>query len=247
MTIVSDLPILWRMLLGTPAAADHQSRLDGFYRPQAERYDASRERLLHGRQDLFNAVDLPEGGVLVELGGGTGRNLEFLGERLDRLWRIYLVDLCPALLERAERRRRGRGWSNVVPVLADACTWRPPMPVDAVLCSYSLSMIPDWFTAVDNAQAMLRPGGIFGAVDFYVARRHPDPGLARHSWFTRTFWPAWFGHDGVRPDADHLPYLIRHFGRLRLDERCGTVPWLWGVRVPWYLFIGRRMDGFTAS
>lgn len=238
--LASDLPILWRMLRGQPEAADHQGRLDGFYRPQAERYDAFREKLLHGRRELFTILDLPEGGVLVELGGGTGRNLEFLGERLGRLWRVYLVDLCPALLERAEQRCRERGWSNVVPVLADACSWRPPMPVDAVACSYSLSMIPDWFAAVDNAAAMLRPGGVFGAVDFYVARRHPPAGLTRHSFFTRTFWPAWFGHDGVHPDADHLPYLLKRFARERLDEQRGSVPWLPAVRVPWYLFLGRQ-------
>ena len=247
MNLVGDLPVLWRMLRGQPEAADHQSRLDGFYRPQAERYDAFREKLLHGRRELFTALDLPEGGVLVELGGGTGRNLEFLGERLGRLWRVYLVDLCPALLERAEQRCRRNGWNNVIPVLADACTWRPPIPVNAVACSYSLSMIPDWFAAVDNAATMLRPGGVFGAVDFYVARRHPPAGLARHSFFTRTFWPAWFGHDGVHPDADHLPYLLKRFARERLDERRGTVPWLPAVRVPWYLFLGYQMVPANAS
>ena len=33
----------------------------------------------------------------------------------------------------------------------DACTWRPAAPVDAVFFSYALTMIPDWFRAVDNA------------------------------------------------------------------------------------------------
>ena len=52
-------------------------------------------------------------------------------------------------------------------------------------------------------------GGLIGTVDFYVARKHPAEGMAKHSWLQRTFWPTWFMMDDVRLNMDHVPYLLR--------------------------------------
>ena len=53
-------------------------------------------------------------------------------------------------------------------MLADATRFRPPEgAADVVTFSYSLTMIPDWFAALENAAAMLKPGGTIGVVDFY--------------------------------------------------------------------------------
>lgn len=233
-----SLAIVGSLLRGEPRHGRLADRLQGFYGPQAAGYDAFRERLLHGRSELIADLPLPEGGTLVELGGGTGRNLAFLGDRLDRLHRAWLVDLCPALLARAASRWRDH--AQVRTVEADACTWRPPQPVDAVLCSYALTMIPDWFAAIDNALAMLRPGGVIAVVDFFVARKHPAAGLARHGLLARHGWPLWFGHDGVHPSPDHLPYLQSRCETIGLHQDSGRVPWLCGLRAPYYRFLGRK-------
>lgn len=240
MSPAADLPVLWRLLRGMPRGGSHAERLEGFYRGQAAHYDRFRERLLHGRRELVESLELPEGGTLVELGAGTGRNAEFLGERLARLYRVHLVDLCPSLAALAEARAAEAGWGNVRVHRADAAAWRPERPVDAVLCAYSLTMIPDWFAAIDNAHAMLAPGGLFAAVDFFVARRSPGEGLARHSGFARHFWPLWFAHDGVHPSSEHLPYLRHRFATVSLHQALAPVPWLPGLRVPYYRFVGRR-------
>lgn len=242
MSLAADLRIAWRLVRGQPDGADHQARLDGFYAVQADDYDRFRERLLHGRAELCAelAARLPEGGTIAEFGAGTGRNLEFLGPALERCRQVYAVDLCPSLLRRAAARIAERAWSNVRAVEADATTWRAPQPLDAVLFSYSLTMIPDWFTAIDNALANLRPGGVLAVVDFHVSRRHPEPGLTRHGAVARWFWPAWFGHDGVHPNPDHLPYLRRCCRQLALYEGMGRVPMTPGLRAPYYRFLGQR-------
>ncbi|MGB5833438.1 MAG: class I SAM-dependent methyltransferase [Thiohalocapsa sp.] len=67
-------------------------------------YDASRERLLHGRSELIERLDTPAGAQVVELGAGTGRNLLFFGDRLGRFGQVELVDLCRPLLDQARRR-----------------------------------------------------------------------------------------------------------------------------------------------
>ena len=48
-------------------------------------------------------------------------------------------------------------------------TFEPEGPADVVTFSYSLTMIPDWVRALEQAWALLKPGGTIGIVDFYVA------------------------------------------------------------------------------
>jgi S-adenosylmethionine-diacylgycerolhomoserine-N-methlytransferase len=236
-----DAQVLLRLVRGQPRSGTHAQRLQAFYGPQAEHYDAFRERLLHGRDELMALLDPAPGMEAIELGAGTGRNLGFLGERLAGLRNIDLVDLCPALLEQA--RRRTRGLPNVRVVEADAVTYRPAGQVDLVYFSYSLTMIPDWRGALRNALTMLRPGGRLGVVDFYVSEPDPAPGLARHAALTRWFWPRWFGHDGVHPNPAHLSTLRNLCPDHELRERLAPVPYLPGVRVPYYVFVGRMPDG----
>jgi S-adenosylmethionine-diacylgycerolhomoserine-N-methlytransferase len=243
MMILDDSRVLLHLLRGQQREGSHAERLQQFYAPQAGHYDRFRERLLHGRRELIERLAPPPGATVVELGGGTGRNLEYFGPRLLSLARMEVVDLCPALL--AQARVRAARWPEVVSVVeADACTYRPQWAgttaVDCVYLSYALTMIPDWRGAIDNALSLLRPGGLLGIVDFYVSSADVPPGRARHGWIARQFWPRWFGHDGVRLNADHLPELLRRTEPLHLEERLAPVPYLPGVRAPYYLYVGRK-------
>jgi S-adenosylmethionine-diacylgycerolhomoserine-N-methlytransferase len=62
----------------------------------------------------------------------------------------------------------------------------------------------------------------------------------KHSALARFFWPTWFGHDNVFLSPDHVPYLQGRFKTVRLDERRGKVPYLFGMKAPYYIFIGRK-------
>jgi S-adenosylmethionine-diacylgycerolhomoserine-N-methlytransferase len=228
LAIGAEVRILWQMLRGASGAGDHAHRLEQFYAPQAQGYDAFRERLLHGRRELIARLPVYAGARVIELGAGTGRNLEFFGERLATFASVELVDLCPALLEVARERLQER--RNVRLVDADAGEYRPASPPDCAYFSYVLTMIPDWRRAIDNAIAMLAPGGTLGVVDFHL----PDDGLGSR------FWRAWFGHDGVWLSAEHLPYLRSRLEELLCEERSGPLPYLPGLRVPYYLFVGRK-------
>lgn len=243
--IGGDARILASLVRGQPGGGTHAERLQAFYGPQAERYDDFRERLLHGRAELIDRLAPAPGAYAVELGAGTGRNLGHWGARLQTLGRIDLVDLCPALLEQA--RRRSRGLANVRVVEADATAYRPASPVDLVYFSYSLTMIPDWRAALDNALAMLKPGGTLGLVDFYISAAAPPPGQVRHGALARWLWPRWFGHDGVRLDPAHLATLRARLVDGWLAERRAPLPYLPGVRVPYYLFVGRTAPQATAG
>lgn len=241
MSIWSDLRVLYHLTLAPVRGASHAQRMESFYSGQAAEYDDFRKRLLSGREELFAAIDVPDDGVWVDMGGGTGSNLELLGERIERLRKVYVVDLSPSLLTQVRRRANERGWKHVDAVQADATTFVPPEEhVDLVTFSYSLTMIPDWFAAAAHAGTLLRPGGQIGVVDFYVSRKYPTPPLNRHGWLTRTFWPAWFAGDNVHLSPDHLPFLQHHFAQQQVSECLGRIPLFPFVRAPYYWFVGTR-------
>ena len=65
-------------------------------------------------------MDIPMGGSWVDLGGGTGSNLEYFGTDIERLEHVFVVDLAKSLLEVARQRAAERGWDNVEVVEDDA-------------------------------------------------------------------------------------------------------------------------------
>ena len=240
MSRMSDLPVLWRMLRGMARDGDHAQRLEGFYAGQAAAYDRFRERLLHGRDELLASLPWQPGASLVELGAGTGRNLEPIADRIPGLASVHLVDLCPSLLAVARQRIAARAWSNVSAIEADATTWQPPHPIDIVVCAYSLSMMPDWRATVANACAMLKPDGVLAVVDFTVI----DPATARQAGVAaqpallRWAWRRWFGHDGVHPDPALLPHLASRLKTERLHVGRGRIPYL-PLRAAYLQYVGR--------
>src|SRR5262245_43616749 len=143
MAFASDLKILYHLLLKPVRGHDHAARMESFYSGQAEAYDDFRKRLLKGRQELWNMIQPPPGATWIDMGGGTGANLDYFGDRIAQLSKIYVLDLSPSLLKVARQRAVSKGWTNVETVEADATTFHPPTgQVDVVTFSYSLTMIP---------------------------------------------------------------------------------------------------------
>ena len=241
MSLLAELKTLYCVTLKRSRGADAAARVEAFYEGQADNFDSFRKRLLHGRRELFAALESPPGGVWVDMGGGTGWNLEQLGPRIDALGKAYIVDFSPSMLKVARRRIQQRGWKNVEAVEADAIHFCPPEGrADVVTFSYSLTMIPDWFAAIENAWSILKPDGVIGVLDFYVSRKHPAEGSARHGFFGRNFWPMFFSFNDLFLSSEHLPYLRRRFRQVRCSESRGRIPYLPLLRAPYYTFIGRK-------
>jgi S-adenosylmethionine-diacylgycerolhomoserine-N-methlytransferase len=81
---------------------------------------------------------------------------------------------------------------------------------------------------------------VIGVVDFYVTRKHPAEGLARHGFFGRNFWPALFSFNDVFLSSEHLPYLRRRFAQVSCAESRGRMPYVLLLRAPYYTFIGKK-------
>lgn len=241
-TLISDSRVLWNLLASPTKGNTHRERLNNFYQGQASSYDSFRQRLLHGRQEMITAMPVKMGDVWVDLGCGTGENIERFGDRLSVFSAIHLVDLCEPLLKVASERRSRLAEPDKL-TLHEADATRVVIPdasADLVTFSYSLTMIPDWFAAIDNALRILRPGGYLGVADFFVSRKHASGDEARHGWLTRTGWPTWFAMDNVFLNPDHLPMLRRRLDTVTLVQNRGHLAYLPFFKVPYYVFVGRK-------
>jgi len=241
MSLTSDLKTIVCCARGGGRGRTHAESLERFYGPQAAAYDDFRRRLLHGRRELYQRLPVPEDGIWIEMGGGTGANLEALGSRIGTLRHVYIVDLCPSLLQVARQRIAQQSWSNVTAVEADVTTFRPAGDTAHVITfSYSLTMIPDWAGAIAHAHELLVPGGHIGVVDFHTTPTHWSLPLPCHTWLSRQFWPRWFAHDRVMLNADHVLTLRHRFTPEHLSGHGGRIPYLPGLRMPYYQFVGRK-------
>ena len=104
MALLADLRVLYHLVLKPVRGENHAARMESFYSGQAEAYDDFRKRLLKGRAELYDQMQVPENGTWVEMGGGTGSNLEYLGDRIHQLKKVYVVDLADSLLDVATKR-----------------------------------------------------------------------------------------------------------------------------------------------
>ena len=219
-------------------------RLESFYKKQVDAYDQFREKLLTGRDQLMTSIPLKEGDALVDVGCGTGYNLTFLPEGvLSKLGKVTLLDLTESMLKTAQERAQKNHWDNVEVLRADATEWRPEKDsIDAATLSYSLTMIPDWFAAIDRVYDALKPGGYVGVVDFYIARKYPSKERMKQNFTTRWLWPIWFSFDNLFLSSDMLPYLSRKFEEVILIERADRMPYcpFFWKKTPRFVFIGRK-------
>ena len=108
MSFLSDLKVLYHLTMKPVRGKDHASRMESFYGGQAEAYDNFRKRLLKGREELWQLLEVPDDGIWADMGGGTGSNLENIGEDMGRLKKAYVVDLATSLLGVASERFQAR-------------------------------------------------------------------------------------------------------------------------------------------
>jgi len=227
----------------TKAGQAHQKKLENFYGPQASVYDATRSHLLKGREqclqlcaaylkDQWKSKPADENWVWIDIGGGTGYNIEAMNRYLDvkeMFGDIYLVDLTPSLCDEARKRFARLGWHHVHVVCADAATWQvpPQRPSNKVMLntfSYSLSMmpLPTVFQVIDLAPQRLAPGGMLGIVDFLAedastfsyplafegGESNSYKSQRYVSYFTRLFWQWWFELDCVHLHPCRRDYIV---------------------------------------
>jgi len=153
------------------------------YRFHAPVYDWTRWIFLHGRNFAARCLDLKPHDAVLEVGCGTGLNFRHVIERIDpQRGALVGLDFSRDMLAKARKRRARKGWTHLQLVRSDATRMRFRRPFDAVLFGYSLTMIPDWNRALDNAFELLRPGGRLVILDFSAFRGWGALGALPRAW-----------------------------------------------------------------
>ena len=173
---------------------EHGQLMDTVYRGQRHIYDATRKFYLFGRDRLIAGLDMPQGGSVLELGCGTGRNLALIA----RCWpgaRLFGLDISAEMLKSAAAKLGG----DASLVLADAACFDAAALLgqarfDRVVLSFAASMIPDWIAALDHSAALVAPGGSLHVVDFGSMEGLSAP--------LRFVLKAWLAHFHVTPRTD---------------------------------------------
>jgi SAM-dependent methyltransferase len=110
------------------------------------------------RRRAVERLGLAKGDRVVELGCGTGRNFTLLERAVGPAGAVIAVDLSEAMLARARKRADRHGWSNVELVHSDVATYEYPAPVDGVLSTYTLVILPEYDRVIERACGALKDG-----------------------------------------------------------------------------------------
>ena len=176
------------------------------YRGKAQHYDLT-SRLYpapgypHPAQRVraIEALRLHPGDRVVDIACGTGLNFPLIERAIGPEGRIVGVDLTDAMLAQARDRRDANGWSNISLVQADAADFDFPAEVDAIVCTYALSQVPECADVIARGAAALTGGGRLVVLDLKV----PDD------------TPRWLANIGTT--------FVRRFAAI--DEWLARRPW----------------------
>jgi SAM-dependent methyltransferase len=165
----------------------------------------------HHKRAAFEGLG-PGGGVIVEIGAGTGANLDYLPSG------AKLIALEPSLAMHERLRQRCDAAGVDLTILASGAE-QIPLPdesVDEVLCSLVLCTVADPGRALAEVRRVLRPGGQFRFVEHVAA---PRPGIRRG--IQRAIRRPWgWLFEGCHPDR-HTPDLVAKagFARVQMGRR----------------------------
>lgn len=121
-----------------------------------------------GRVVAISSMALRPGMRVLDLGCGTGLNHPLLIAAVGPTGTVIGVDSSSQMLAQARRRARRNGWQNVELVQADMTEVTGLDAVDAVIASYSLSLVPGWERAWALALAATCPGARMAVVDMQL-------------------------------------------------------------------------------
>lgn len=206
--------------MATMLSNDHAGLMDNIYRGQRHFYDATRKYYLLGRDRLIEGLDVPHGGTVLEIGCGTGRNLI----KIAKCWpecRLYGLDISSEMLKSAESNIRHAGLTERIAVRRGDATAFDSYELfarrrfDRIVCSYALSMIPEWQAALRWALTLLAPQGSVHIVDFGMQQQMPSA--------FRWLLLRWLRLFHVAPRAELADYADALARTLQLDFRTDSL------------------------
>ncbi len=199
-----------RDMAHTPSETEMKSNMDKMYRWTRHIYDLTRKYYLLGRDHLIQNLDAQTGQVIVEVGCGTARNLVKISKAYPDA-ELFGLDASDEMLKTAQKNIEGR--SNITLRQAFSQSFDPKthfglnQPIDKIVFSYSLSIIPPWQESIDHALELLPEGGEIHIVDFGGQKNLPAPVSTFIFWWLKMF------------HVYYKPEILAYFHRLEVEKK----------------------------
>lgn len=178
-------------------ASKHGHEVEHYYQLHAPIYDLTRWSFLFGRESLLDIIpDLPSQPTILEIGCGTGKNIQRMEYHFPDA-KIIGLDLSPEMLDKADQRlqRSKQVELKLERYNADSFDYNS---FDLILLSYSLTMFGDQTDMIFNPILEdLKPNGYIAVVDFNTSP---------FNWFRR-----WMEFNHVNFSGHLLPLLRKYF------------------------------------
>lgn len=204
----------------TPEQNRHRDFLNRYYGVARHFYDVTRKYYLFGRDRALDRLLADPWESLVEVGPGTGRNLEIVHRRRPHA-SIGGIEAADAMLTHAARRLPRAAFTRGFAEDADYAAVLGQAP-QRILFSYCMSMVQGRDAAIERALAALAPGGELHIVDFADLAGLPAPLRVGLSAWLRTYHvqpidPAWLRAWGAELELGPGHYYV--LARLRARTR----------------------------
>ncbi len=153
----------------------------GWYDYIAPLYDVGSAGSGRFRRIAVGQLDVQTGDSVLDLACGTGLNFPVLQGAMGRGGTLVGLDASRGMLMRARKRVARSDWPNVRLIRADARRLDADLlkersgieSVDRVLCTLGFSVFPDYGDVFDRSYEILKPGGRYCIMDWYVEKRTP--------------------------------------------------------------------------
>ena len=196
---------------------NHGIMMNRIYKFQRYIYDPVRKFILFGRDQMLDCMQLNPNDRVLEIGCGTARNLIKLSKKYPHA-KFYGIDASTEMLKTAEKKIKQKGLAakiNVVYAFAENFNntlFNSLEKFDAIFFSYSLSMIPDWQKAINQALNNLNNNKKLFIVDFWDQKNFP-------SWF-QVVLKKWLKLFKVEFKSEQMKFLktaeVNQIGSLQL-------------------------------
>ena len=167
---------------------------------------------------LLQRAGIRRGMRVLDLGAGPGDVTFQVAGMVGAEGYVVGLELDPAQLAVAERRRAAMNVANVEFRQGDACTFATVEPFDAVVCRLLLLHLPNAAEVIRHHRDNLRPGGLFVAIDYDTGSVRTLPEVALFSQVLNWLNAA-FRHAKADPFIGmRLPTYFEQAGYQKVDS-----------------------------
>ena len=125
------------------------------------------------RKNAIKFLDLKPNSALLDVACGTGFNFKIIESFLKNEGKIVGLDISPKSLEFAKGRVIKHNWTNIKLISSNIGDYDPAIQFDAAICTFAISIIPDYVDMIDKIYDLLKLNGRFAIIGMKPSFKYP--------------------------------------------------------------------------